>query len=204
MRGMMLYMADAPRFTDCTTAASFVLAQEADYLAAERAYLEAEAQGEPLLVTFDGYVTRRRGMEGGDVDAVVVTSFTGAHPGEGCGGGPVAARLEGTEWRLVSLPGVVEQVDPEIAATLLLDPEGRRSSGSTGCNRWSGGYDLAGGRLTVSVGVMTRMACADPAALVERGFLEALRVSGGYRFVGGALELLGEAGTVARFTGDGP
>ena len=62
---MMTYLADAPRFTDCRTGSSYVMAQEAEYITAERAYLDAQAQGEPLLVMFQGRVTRRPGMEGG-------------------------------------------------------------------------------------------------------------------------------------------
>lgn len=198
-RGMMVYMADAPRFTDCGTSVSYPMAQEGDYLAAERAYLDARSgPGEPVLMTFQGVLARRPGMEGGEVDAVVVTAFGGVDPGRGCGGEPVTGLLEGTEWRLVALPGAGD-VPADAVATLLLDPEGHRSSGSTGCNRFTGGYDLAGGRLTVSVSALTRMACPDPLATVEADYLEALRGAGTYRFAEGFLELLGEAGPVARF-----
>ena len=198
-RGMMTYMADAPRFSECSTSVSYPMAQEADYLAAERAYLDARSgPGEPLLVTFQGMLARRPGMEGGEVDAVVVTAFGGIEPGQGCGDEPVTARLEGTEWRLVALPGAVD-VPPDADASLLLDPEPRRSSGSTGCNRFTGGYDLQGGRLTVSVSALTRMACPDPLTTLETDYLEALRLAGSYRFAGVFLELLGETGPVARF-----
>ncbi|HSG47150.1 MAG TPA: hypothetical protein VLA43_04950, partial [Longimicrobiales bacterium] len=108
LRGMMTYMADAPRFTDCASGLSWSMAQEDGYLAAERAYLDAGAQGEPLLVTFQGRRARRPGMEGGEIDVVVVTGFLGAAPGEGCGEEPVPEGLEGTEWRLVELPGASE------------------------------------------------------------------------------------------------
>lgn len=199
-RGMMTYMADAPRFADCATGRSYVMAQEADYLAAERAYLDAEAQGEPLLVTFQGRLARRPGMEGGEVDAVLVTAFGEAHPGQGCDGDPVVGGLEGTEWQLVSLPGGVD-VPPGVAATLLLDPDMHRALGSTGCNRFTGSYELEGGRLTLGLTALTRMACPDPLGGVEADFLEALRLTGSYRFAGGLLELLGEAGAVARFAG---
>jgi hypothetical protein len=137
-------------------------------------------------------------MEGGEVDAVVIVGFGGVEPGQGCGADPIPGRLEGTEWRLVSLPGAAD-VPPGLDATLLLDPDTRRSSGSTGCNRYGGGYDLEGGRLTLSLSTLTRMACPGHLAAVETDFLEALRLAGGYRFVGAFLELLGEAGPVARF-----
>lgn len=201
-RGMMTYMADAPRFTDCATGASFVMAQEAGYLAAEQAYLGTLSQGEPLLVTFSGYVARRPGMEGGEVDAIVVTSFQGAHPGEGCGPEPVVARLEGTEWRLVALPGGVD-VPSDAGATLFLDPDLRQATGSTGCNLFTASYALEGGRLTLGLAAVTRRACPEPLDAVEADLLEALRVTGGYRFAGGFLELLGEAGAVARLADPG-
>jgi len=194
----MTYLADAPRFTECGSGTSFVMAADGDYLAAERAYLDAGAQGEPLRVTFDGRVARRPGMEGGDVDAVVVTRFGGAEPGRGCGDEPVTAPLEGTLWSLVALPGA-RAVPAGARATLVLDPEARTASGSTGCNRFTGRYDLQGGRLTVGITATTRMACPEALVALDADFLDALRVAGSYRFVGAFLELLGETGPVARF-----
>lgn len=197
-RGMMTYLADGARFTDCRTGASFAMAREGDYPAAERAYRESLAQGKPLLISFDGRATRRPGMEGGEVDAVVVTDFGEAEPGLGCGGDVVTAPLEGTEWRLVGLPGAPDP-PARAMATLLLDPETKTSSGSTGCNRFSGAYRLQGPLLTVGVGSVTRMACPGAFGTLETDFLEAVRVAGQYRFRNGYLELLGEVGPVARF-----
>ena len=57
MRGMYSYMADAALFEECISGRRFQVAQEADNLALERAYLEAQRQpGEALLVSlgFDG------------------------------------------------------------------------------------------------------------------------------------------------------
>lgn len=47
---------------------------------------------------------------------------------------------------------------------------------------------------------MTRMACQDGLDVVETDYMEALLLTGGYRFHDGLLEFLGEAGPVARFS----
>ena len=105
--------------------------------------------------------------------------------------------LEGTEWVLAELEG---DVPPAAArATLLLDRGALGASGSGGCNQLTGSYDLTGGRLTFGTMASTRRACPGPLMALEDRCLGALGRVGGYRLVGAGLELLGEAGTVARF-----
>ena len=96
-RGLFAYMADAALFTECGTGRSFPVAMEGDYLALERAYLQAgETAGQAQLVTLDGRFDHRPKMEGeGRQVTLVVERFDGIWPEEDCGGGtPDAARAQ--------------------------------------------------------------------------------------------------------------
>ncbi|GMV06444.1 MAG: hypothetical protein AMXMBFR53_27200 [Gemmatimonadota bacterium] len=197
--GMMTYLADAARFTDCATAAAYPIAQEGGYAALERAYLAARpAPGEPVLVTVQAAVAAREGMEGGLIPTLLVDSLLEVHPDRGCGGERPDAPLERTEWVLAEVVGGVP-VPPGVEATLVLDPERSAAAGSTGCNRFDGSYRLDGGRLTFGMSAATRMACPETSMALEVDYLEALRLAGSYRLLGPTLELLGAGGPVARF-----
>ena len=104
--------------------------------------------------------------------------------------------LEGAEWVVEELEGAPP---PEgILATLTLDREARQVSGSGGCNRYAGAYELAGGRLRFGTMGGTRRACAADVMAFEDAFMVALRRVGSYRLSGSALDLLGDAGAVVR------
>jgi putative lipoprotein len=118
-------------------------------------------------------------------------------PAAGTGG----AGLAGVEWRLVRLGDApaVEQPDGK-QAHFALDAEKKSLSGSTGCNRFFGGFELADGRLHLTPGGMTMMACPDELMRQEQAFLEALKAATGYRITGQTLELLeGDGRVLARF-----
>jgi heat shock protein HslJ len=194
---MYRYWADAAIFTHCETGSSYWVVPEGDALALERAYLDVRKEpGEPILVTLQGVLTVRPGMEGTPVDAVVVETFEATWAGWGCEG-PVDGVLEGVEWVLVALPGELDTLSAA-RATLTLRREGGLLSGSTGCNRYRGAYELEGGLITLSVTGSTRMACSDALMRLEASYLEALRVTGSFRLSGRRLDLLGESGVVAR------
>lgn len=111
-----------------------------------------------------------------------------------------AAQLEGVEWTLDSLGGVAALDRPEAQARFTLDPKKHGISGSTGCNRFSGRFELAGANLHLDPAGMTMMACAEDVMRREQAFLEALRATIGYRVKGESLELLEADGRVlARF-----
>lgn len=199
LEGMMTYMADAARFTECRTGLDFAVAMEGAYLAMERAYLDARsAPGDPLLVSVRGRLALHPGMEGDPVRTLFVDGFEGAFPGVGCGGAEADLPLEGTEWVLTEVVGGVTVPEGADASLVLASMEGR-AAGSSGCNRFIGTYDLAGGRITFGMEALTRRACSGPLMDLERDYMEALRLTGSYRLVGATLELLGESGPVARF-----
>jgi heat shock protein HslJ len=130
-------------------------------MASEAAYLAALPAVEELRVAEGQLVLR-----GPDVELVFA-----AVPAE-----PDAA-LVGTPWRLESLVwglGPDGAVSPAIGeATLLLGEDGT-ISGSTGCNRFSGGYELDGTTLTAGPLATTRMACEEALMDQERAVLDVL------------------------------
>ncbi|MEX1311721.1 MAG: hypothetical protein AB1Z65_14945, partial [Candidatus Sulfomarinibacteraceae bacterium] len=85
-RGRFTYMADAALFEDCESGRRFPVAMEADYLAAERAYLETRTEpGSALLMTIEGRLESRPPMEGdGLIEMIVIDRFIAVHPGEEC------------------------------------------------------------------------------------------------------------------------
>ncbi len=74
------------------------------------------------------------------------------------------ASLAGTSWILDSYASTTgDTVDAAVgsAATLEFDADDT-ISGSTGCNRFGGGYSEDGADLTVRLGAVTQRACEEP------------------------------------------
>ena len=121
----------------------------------------------------------------------------------GCGSGiSLDEPIEGPLWRLVQVgeerlsPGPDAARDPH----LQFDLQGR-VSGSSGCNRLSGGFTRSGAQLRLSQLGATRMACADAArAATETAFFQVLQTTASYRLPDpGQLVLLDAGGrTLAR------
>lgn len=112
------------------------------------------------------------------------------------------ASLEGTRWILasgISLPQDAVIVRPTVA----FDRE--TVSGSTGCNRYGGACAVDGPSLTLGPLASTLMACAPPADLIEREFVEALARVARWRVEDGEL-VLGDVHGVEllRFTREEP
>ncbi|WP_448500675.1 META domain-containing protein [Sphingomonas sp.] len=90
----------------------------------------------------------------------------------GCGG-PLdeAAILTGGEWRIVAIDGT--PLPERRPGTLSFD--GERISGWAGCNRFSGGYAIEGGRLVAGNLASTRMMCGPPLMAQETRVFALLR-----------------------------
>jgi heat shock protein HslJ len=111
-----------------------------------------------------------------------------------------ATPLADTQWKLVQLGGAdVVITPPQKPVTLSFSPEGKRIAGSAGCNSYLGTFTDDHGRLHLSPGNMTMMACIDPASSRERKFIAMLRSADGYRISGGFLLLTSNGKTVAKF-----
>ena len=118
-------------------------------------------------------------------------------PAAGTGG----AGLTGVEWKLVAVGGAPALERPDGQGThVAFHAEKKSFSGSTGCNRLAGTFDLTGGGLHLAAGGMTMMACAEDVMEQEQAFLEALKATAGYRVADGGLDLLDADGrALARF-----
>jgi heat shock protein HslJ len=78
--------------------------------------------------------------------------------------------IEG-DWQLVSVGGTPAIAGSE--ATMLLAIG--KASGTTGCNRYNGSYELSGAdRIKFGMLAMTQMACAEPVMVQEQAFTKAL------------------------------
>lgn len=203
LRGVYSYMADAGRFTECRSGTAFPVAQVGAHAALERAYLAARTgPGAPLVVGIRGHFEERRGMEGDRLlEHVVVDSVERVGPGATCEEGRSNATVANTYWKLIEVGGRSVRVPQHIAEpNLRLDPVEKRASGSTGCNRFFGGYQLSGDSLRFDALGSTRRACLDPVQNAqETAFLEALADTRTWQVTGDTLVLSGEVGPVARF-----
>jgi heat shock protein HslJ len=109
----------------------------------------------------------------------------------------VLPALSGTNWLLVSLTANGQAVPPvgSTPITLDIDPQGRRISGSTGCNEYrvtlradSQGAAVLGPALT------TQKACSADLMVQEVGFIDGLLRSRSYVLRGNELTLVDVAG----------
>lgn len=114
-------------------------------------------------------------------------------------GAAPATRLDKTSWTVVEVNGAqVMAADPTRAPNLTFDAAGR-VSGSDGCNRFSGSYQVSGDALTLGELISTKMACPSSADS-GRAFNLALANTKRFRIVGTNLDLLDATGSrVARF-----
>lgn len=108
----------------------------------------------------------------------------------GCGGDP-ASLLTGTEWQVEDIAG--KGITDSAPITLAFSPDGR-IAGSTGCNRFTGGYTLTGEGLNLLPAGVTLMACPEALMTQERRMLDSLeQVSRFDLDDSGALLLIGGA-----------
>ncbi|MEA5415315.1 hypothetical protein [Synechococcus sp. BA-132 BA5] len=110
--GMFTYMADAASIRLCATGQQLPVAMEGDFLALQRAYLQArpaDQPGQPLFVELQGRITQRPSMEPGQPPrrTLVVETFKTIRPGQECPA-PLVAPLRGTDWRLQPPDGRVQ------------------------------------------------------------------------------------------------
>jgi putative lipoprotein len=151
------------------------------------------SEGDRLLFTSTDYIDP---FKGNPVE-IVVQRVPEAVRREG-------PALEGTVWVLQTLAGEPapagaggKSVDLQFAA------DEKRAAGFSGCNRYTGSYELEGvsehgSPLRLGPIAGTRMACPDGAEL-ERGYLQALGRVTGFRKEGDTLSLLAGPEVLATF-----
>ena len=108
--------------------------------------------------------------------------------------------LRSTRWKLVALGDkAVAVADTQRAPHIILQADSKQLTGSGGCNRMFGVYELNGDALRFSGIGSTKMAC--PSGMdIETAFLPTLLKVAKWRVVGQQLELSDSTGMVlARF-----
>lgn len=196
LQGEFIYFADAPGIRDCVTGRSYPVAQEEDYLALERAYLDARpSPGAPVLAVLDALIAEREGMEGGMVRSVVVKRFDRVDPEAECA--PVTPpqtvepALTDTYWRIENLGEMPVDTRSAGREPHLLLPAGEPSYLATvGCNLITGSYASEDEGLMFQPGPMTLMACPPPLDTAERALTQTLAAVAAWRIEGDVLELL--------------
>ena len=111
--------------------------------------------------------------------------------------------LSGTDWRLVSIGPAGAEAGLVAGTTVTLKfGEDGRAGGSTGCNAYSGTYQVRGDSLTFSRMAVTRRACLDQnASQQEQRFISALESASRFRLTANRLTILSDRGrTVLNFT----
>jgi copper homeostasis protein (lipoprotein) len=112
-------------------------------------------------------------------------------------GGTVAgATLENTSWKLTRLnDNPISAPVKQREAFFLLDPANHRVSGSGGCNRLMGSYELKGDELKFGRMASTMMACPEGMD-TEQAFLKSLGQVSKWKISGQSLELSDSDGKV--------
>ena len=109
---------------------------------------------------------------------------------------PADLSLEGTEWQLTTF------VSGEAASSLLADTQitavfmQGQVSGTAGCNRYFGSYEIDGETITFSPMGSTRMACAEEIMAQEGSYLTALPAATAFQIEGEQLTVVYDAGSL--------
>lgn len=105
-----------------------------------------------------------------------------------------------TQWNLIELNGTAVNVPAsEGQVYIYLQQEGDKLSGSDGCNRFFGSYDLSGSSLQFHSVAQTMMACRGAFTEHEAEFIEALKLVTSYQIADGVLQLKVDDRVLARF-----
>jgi len=106
---------------------------------------------------------------------------------------PPVPPFNGEDYELSRLYDAEAGLQPLIGGTeitLSLNPD-LTFDGSAGCNTYSGTYQVSGSSLSLDVGTVSRMACSEPAGVMEQesAYLARLETVTGYRYAQPSLAL---------------
>jgi heat shock protein HslJ len=110
-----------------------------------------------------------------------------AQPGTEPGAAP-DSELVGTRWLLSEIAGA-PPVASDSPAELEFDPAESRVAGSTGCNRFFGGYTLSEDTISFEQLGSTMMACSDELMQQETSFFQLMEAVTSYSLDGDTLTL---------------
>lgn len=197
MRLLALYAGDGTGavLTECLTAQVLSIAASPAATemqeAAGRLSAERRARG-PVLVAFAARWSDASGATASAGRQLVIEKFDRFWPDENCAQGPIAPLqpMQETVWQLTSINGMPAQEAVLGQPAHIRLRKGGRLTGSTGCNRVQGHWQVNADKLGLSRLVSTRASCRDAMSQQEQAFMEALRNARQYRQVGNQLELL--------------
>ena len=159
-----------------------------------RARIEVEGE---LLFTTDRHYPVLGADESGEISLLmkrVGTSPSSAAPADKPAKESATVALEDTEWTLTSLGGTpVQSASAQQQPSIVLESRSHRVSGSGGCNRITGGYELQGDHLIFNQMASTMMACVSGMD-TEEVFLDALKQVRGWKITDNDLELVDATG----------
>jgi heat shock protein HslJ len=105
-----------------------------------------------------------------------------------------------TQWNLVEINDTaVKPSTSDARPYIYLQQEGDKLSGSDGCNRLFGSYDLSGSSLQFHSVAQTLMACHDSSPGDGAEITEALKLTTSFHIAGDVLELRVDDRVLARF-----
>ncbi|MFN3890955.1 MAG: YbaY family lipoprotein [Beijerinckiaceae bacterium] len=190
--GAFVYFADAASFEDCRTGRRYPVAMEGGYKELEALYRDRRsAPAVPLVVSIEGRVEPRAGMEGPPRRTIVVTRALAAWPGETCERNRANTPFAETYWRIAVLNGEKIEVGERQREPSLVFRAGKQPglAATAGCNRLLAGYDRNGRSLTISPSASTQMACPPALAERERALTQALSAVRSFAISGSAMVL---------------
>ncbi|HEX2665893.1 MAG TPA: META domain-containing protein [Candidatus Acidoferrum sp.] len=168
--------------------------------------LRGEDQAQEKFAVRDVHTLRKLDIEGHEIESRLNYDFKRTpefEPIEPQSLTTATILLENTSWKLTSLGEVPVTAVSQQQPLFILNSETHRVSGSGGCNRLTGSYELKDDHLTFSQMATTMMSCAEGMD-TEKAFLKALTEAKTWKMAGGELELLNDAGNVtARFEARG-
>jgi heat shock protein HslJ len=114
----------------------------------------------------------------------------------GCSPQGTSAKLAGTSWMLVSYmnAGNLTPAATGIDTSLIFGSDGQ-VSGTMGCNRFSGNYEIKGGKLVFSKLASTLMACPEPQMTQEATAYELISGTVRYAIDGSTLTIYDGSGS---------
>jgi len=111
--------------------------------------------------------------------------------------------LQGTPWTLESYGEAGNEQTVLEGTEITAAFEEGKVTGSAGCNRYFGGYEVNGSKLSFSPLGSTRMACPEPIMKQEQTFLSALQGAESYEIRGSTLTITSAGGNVLTFAASG-
>lgn len=213
LRGMLQPAAGATEFVECGGGQPLPIAPQGEGGQLAGAYQRAsQSPGEPVLAEVEGRIAFGPMPSGTRLGRVlVVDRFIGLRPGESCSpaevraaattpepsgaapapqpDAPPDAPLRNTYWRLTRIGSQAVTAAPGLEEpNLVLNPDIRQFSGSSGCNGLGGEFFLDGHYLTFTLGPSTMKAC-DGGMEQERAYRGVLAKTEGWSVAGDRLTL---------------